>query len=292
MSTPREIIIAEIRSAGIPHRISSKDIFIRCPFHHDSQPSLGIHLSGNYAHCLGCKWTGNWDQVAEKLKLRALDSEQIDADLQLIKDDLEILIQKSQPAKLPISGHLVPWNKDWRGIPKEVLKPLAYEWYDQASMGYRILFPLKQRGELVGWTSRAVDNIQPKHKHLHFMSALSLLFPFDYVAKHFSKETVILVEGPHDALAGITMGVPTLSIMGTGAWSEWKATFVCSTYNKAVILMDGDEAGRSASLRIHTSLSNLMEVQIISLHEGDDPGSIFEDTTKRFQWEWILQQIK
>lgn len=291
-----DLILTELRKRGIHYKKTLKDIIIRCPFHSDKTPSLSIHKNGKAAHCFSCRWSGTWNDVAKKLDLKGIDDDQLDADIQLIKDELKGLERRSAPAGLPPAISLTRWNKDWRGIPASILQEVsAYEWYDTLNPkrpGYRLLLPITFYGELQGWTARAIDtDLEPKHRHSFMTSSLQMLFPVDYVLKHFSNKTVALVEGPHDALAGITMGIPTLSIQGTGNWSAWKKAYLSVHFESLVLIMDGDPAGRQAQATIYNEMVDHMPVLPISLHEGDDPGSLIETQEKRYQWKWITGEI-
>ncbi|MFA5750405.1 MAG: toprim domain-containing protein [Candidatus Shapirobacteria bacterium] len=291
------MIISELRRAGVHYKLTPKDIMICCPFHGEKSASLGIHLSGKYAHCFGCDWRGTWNTIAEKLHLRGMDDKQIDGDLQLMREDLHAMERKSQGAALPPSIDLARWAQDWRGIPASILKQIpAYEWYDQLNCrqaGYRILLPIAHQGVLLGWTARAISNqLDPKYRNHAQPFAKQAMFPMDYVATTYEKtKTVVLVEGPHDALAGATVGVPTLAILGTNNWSDWKKSFLCMHYKTVVLLMDGDRAGRAAQVHIYDDLKDVMNVVPINLHDGDDPGSLLENPEKRYQWDWIASEV-
>ncbi len=117
---------------------------------------------------------------------------------------------------------------------------------------------------------------KPKNKEIPtYMNAKGLwslnkgLFPFDYSVKVMLEKnvsTVVLVEGPRDALRLLKAGIPAMSILGTHSWSDSKRRLLeRAGVTKIVLLFDGDEAGEAATELIYPTLIDRFEVVVIPL---------------------------
>jgi hypothetical protein len=77
------------------------------------------------------------------------------------------------------------------------------------------------------------------------------LFPFDpaiRLMKSLGLTTIILVEGPRDALRLIQAGIPAMSMLGTQSWSDQKTRLLeFAGVTRLVLFLDGDEAGKNAT---------------------------------------------
>lgn len=81
---------------------------------------------------------------------------------------------------------------------------------------------------------------------------------------------VILTEGPSDAMAARSHGLPALAVPGTDAWQpQWAQLFWGRT---VTVVMDSDKVGRAAAERIHSDLDAIAEVEVVDLDPGRSDG--------------------
>ena len=78
------------------------------------------------------------------------------------------------------------------------IDPLAYPFYHTNKVGFnnRIIIPFLYKGEIVGWTARAINDAQPK-----YLSEQQPGFVFNIDNQQDGREFVIVSEGPFDALS-------------------------------------------------------------------------------------------
>ena len=78
------------------------------------------------------------------------------------------------------------------------IDPLAYPFYHTNKVGFnnRIIIPFLYKGEIVGWTARAINDAQPK-----YLSEQQPGFVFNIDNQQDDREFVIVSEGPFDALS-------------------------------------------------------------------------------------------
>lgn len=78
------------------------------------------------------------------------------------------------------------------------LDPLAYpyQYSDKVGFGNRIIVPFLYKGQLVGWTARALGDNKPK-----YISEQQPGYVFGLDSQTLDREFVIVVEGPFDALS-------------------------------------------------------------------------------------------
>ena len=193
----------------------------------------------------------------------------------------------------------IPWLpvEDWRGIKGKLLNKIGagiiYDHDNDTTMAY---LPCKVNGVEVGGI-RA--NIVKKGKRNYFNTKGSWtadkgLFPLDYTLKLINRrnlKTLVLVEGPRDALRCLQYGIPAAAILGCGNWNDIKADIVLMTgVERLITAMDGDKAGKRATKKVFASLKSELTVRNFdfskfeSIEESKrDPGGCPT---------WVLKKLK
>jgi DNA primase len=94
-------------------------------------------------------------------------------------------------------------------------------------------------------------------------------------ARPYVDHGVVLVEGPFDAMRLWQVGVRSVvALLGTNL-SPAQRTIVTST-RRAVLMLDGDEAGRDGANRIASALAP-QPVHVVELPQGRDPADLDEN---------------
>jgi 5S rRNA maturation endonuclease (ribonuclease M5) len=121
------------------------------------------------------------------------------------------------------------------------------------------------------------------------------LFPFDQAIRLMNElgiKTIVLVEGPRDALRLIRAGIPAIAIFGTKSWSLMKVRLLqLAGVERIVLCMDGDPSGQDATDHILPTIEDGFEVKVIKLwvvakklkRDKIDPGNMPTGVLRRLE---------
>lgn len=300
---PKDIIMSEIQTISGPKKSVGNSIMIRCPFHTDKSPSLGI-FTGNegkipfgFFSCFGCSEKGDWNKLARKLGLRRVKSwanyKESPEDLLSSKTVKSLLSTELSSVKSIIRDlvgedvGLQKWPKqlDWRGYDGSLIRKLGGIVIDDSYTDNIALFlPVVVRKQVVGGFKANLVKEKGRSSYINSKGdwvQSKGLFPFDHVRKMLANSDdkfVILVEGPRDALRLIVNGIPAISFLGANNFSSLKALLVASLdIDIAYIMTDNDEGGDIAYARAKSFMKHYLPVKRIKLPKSDkkiDPGNM------------------
>lgn len=249
---------------------------ICCPYHDDSTPSgqifhgLTTRVVGYYK-CLGCGARRTWNELAKDQGWQTFKG---------VKPDdryaMELPERKEEVAKEEVTFTLssLPKKKRWRTFPTKFLKDVGcklgtYE-YGRKFVYMPVLVGGRERGYI-----RAALRKDPTGKYPSYLNKKGTwskkygLFPFDYTIEFMESldsATVVLVEGPRDALRLLYYGIPALAVLGTQTWTAHKARLLELHGVRNVLLMfDGDPAGIAASKLVQPDIRDLMRCRDLEL---------------------------
>jgi len=78
--------------------------------------------------------------------------------------------------------------------------------------------------------------------------------------------TIVLVEGPRDAIRLFRDGIPVAAILGTNNWTNAKRQILeAEEFDRVILLMDGDKAGKKAESELGPDLKKHMPTKIFPL---------------------------
>jgi len=143
----------------------------------------------------------------------------------------------------------------------------------------RIVIPIRdERGNIVAFAGRSIRGETPKYVNSpesEVFKKSRVLFGF-YEGREYIREseTVVITEGYFDVLSLFQKGIRfAVAAMGT-ALSEDHAKLISRYAKRAILLFDGDQAGRKAErMAIPVLLKEGVEVKIFHLPEGEDADS-------------------
>lgn len=274
-------------------RLGRKESFIRCPYHNDRTPSGRVkhdpvhgYAAGSF-FCFGCKEKKKWNELAEVLSLEpfgdATVPDTVPKETYLSYYDEELLqkgphFDHSDPNKRYVELDLfeaaekanIP--KTWRTFSLKFLHRVcgASIWYDLWKERYLVHLPVMvqgvKKGHINARTSKPTDKSEPSYLNKGGeWSRRFGLFPYDYaisLMRELETTTVVLVEGPRDALRLLRYGIPAMSILGTNSWSKTKSQLLeFAGVTRVILAMDGDQAGKIATYgsETHEGLLPLLE---------------------------------
>lgn len=276
MSEVENFIIRQLESAHIDYSVRREFIHVACPFHEHSgrKQKLGFSRTSGGMHCFVCEKKGHWNEYA---RLRGLETFAVDdtrlQDFDALRAQFDRLTVERQ---IETPDWLEPWQGTWRGVSFETLASMpSYRWYDGASKGYRILWPVYMDGVFRGCTSARIDpndRIVPKTRNLGGLDATRTLFGFDHRLVRSSR-AVVLVEGQFDAIRLLDHAIPAVAIMGTGTWNPLKLQRLAARgIERIVLAMDGDGAGAAAAELIAEQAREQFDLRVVTFPAGVDPG--------------------
>ena len=153
----------------------------------------------------------------------------------------------------------------------------------------RLMIPIhSETGALVGFGGRSLDGSDPKYLNSpesEIFNKSRLLYNLHRTKDAMRKiDRAILVEGYFDAIAIDHAGVPgVVASMGTSLTSG-QASLLRRFTRRVVIAYDGDDAGRSATLRAApVLLAAGLHVEVLDLQGEKDPDTLIQNQgTDRF----------
>lgn len=267
----------------------------RCPIHRGQRDdSFRASLSKNAFHCFACQASGNvLDFVAamEKCSIRqaALRLQQwfaIGATGESAASPARRSVQKRQLVREkegrnpPLSFALTgvdpshPYLVE-RGIDRAMAVEFGVGLYaGPGLLSGRIVIPIANaRGQTVAYAGRAVDGRLPKYKLPAGFRKTLELFNLHRAAATSSK-TVIVVEGYFDCLRVHRAGLPwVVALMGSSLSAEQENALL-EAFDRVVLLLDGDGAGRAASRGIAARLSRRCWVTEVQVPDGAQPDQL------------------
>ncbi|KPK33457.1 MAG: DNA primase [Chlamydiae bacterium SM23_39] len=150
----------------------------------------------------------------------------------------------------------------------------------------RIMIPIKDKNEdVIGFSARKYkeDSFGPKYINTPDTSLFKksyVLFGLSYSRKKIIKEKrAIIVEGQFDALRLIYEGI-SIAVAGQGtAFGEVHAKELLKLgVNKIYLALDGDKAGREASIKIGEIFQRVsVEVFVVSIDDEKDPDTYIKE---------------
>ncbi len=195
---------------------------------------------------------------------------------------------------------MTPWEGSWRGLPETFLRRVsAMEWNQciRTDTGrifwtQRIWFPCVQWGTYVGYAARRLDNKDiSRYWNAPWMKSSEVLFGFD-LAREIAKESgitsVVVVEGPVDALRLLEAGIPAVAVMGVENIGQKESLLLSAGFRKVFILFDNDKAGRDATPDAYTRFSSVLPTEVVLCPEHrEDPGKFDASETT-----WLRNHIR
>lgn len=265
----------------------------RCPIHRGQRDdSFRVNLDKNLFHCFSCQAGGSvLDFVAgmERCSIR-------DAALRLQRwfgpgvPNLAVtpasaqLVRKKEMFNPPLRftlTHVDPAHSylAGRGIDRVTAVEFGVGFYARRGlMSGRIVIPIHNgRGEIVAYAGRAPDDRRPKYRlPWGFHKSLELFNLHRAIA--VGSKTVIVVEGYFDCMRVHQAGFPGVVALMGDSLSARQESALLNQFNRVILLLDGDSAGRRASRAIAAQLSGKTAVVRIEVPDGSQPDQLSTTT--------------
>jgi 5S rRNA maturation endonuclease (ribonuclease M5) len=162
-----------------------------------------------------------------------------------------------------------------RGVTPQTVRTFGLGLYaGKGLLRGRIVIPIHNAaGELIAYAGRAIDGREPKYRFPAGFRKSLVLFNL-HRALATEVRTAIVVEGFFDTLAVHQAGYPmVIGLMGS-TLSRHQADMLATHFDRVVLMLDGDEAGRQGAMSIAHILGVRMSVLAISLEDGRQPDQL------------------
>jgi hypothetical protein len=180
------------------------------------------------------------------------------------------------PLRFKLTGldHSHPYLEG-RGITPTTARALGIGYYrGPGIMQGRVVIPIhNQAYQLVAYAGRSIQGEEPKYRFppgFHKSQELFLL----HWARHSGNQSVIVVEGFFDAAKVRQAGHHNVVALMGSSLSDAQAGLLRKHFHSAVLMLDGDVAGQTATESITRRLSQVMDVEPIHLNPGVQPDQL------------------
>jgi DNA primase len=135
----------------------------------------------------------------------------------------------------------------------------------------RVVIPIhNETRELVAYAGRATDGSEPKYRFPAGFRKSQVLFNL-HRARQVGQQRVVIVEGFFDTMKIHQAGHRNVVGLMGSTMSERQAEILVAHFSQAVVMLDGDDAGRRGTVAIARRLSGRMRVEVVNLPDGAQP---------------------
>ena len=166
-----------------------------------------------------------------------------------------------------------------RGITPETALTFGVGYFSgKGSMSGRVVIPIHDaNGELVAYAGRAIDNSEPRYKlPTGFHKSLEL-----FNLHRVGDPEVVLVEGFFDCMKVMQAGFCAVALMGCSL-SEAQEELLAKTFERVILMLDGDEPGQQGRGECLARLGRRMWVRAAMVPEGKQPDQLSTEEIQQF----------
>ena len=169
----------------------------------------------------------------------------------------------------------IPFLTDEKQFPVALLEEFGIGWASKGMFSGRIVVPIHNiNSELVGYAGRGIkDTDIAKKGRWRFPSQFSKgmeLFNWHRLDLELvKKKGIIIVEGFWSALRWHQAGCPVVALMGREL-TETQRKLIAGHARCVWLMLDNDEAGKEAAVKIAHTLAHFVFVKIINYPSGDE----------------------
>lgn len=261
----------------------------RCPIHRGQRDdSFRASLSKNAFQCFACQAHGNvmdfvaamekcsvreaalkiqeWFGIRGFHRLSAAWTGPTTSEGQLVRKKEGV----NSPLRFALTGidHIHPYLAQ-RGVDRATAVEFGIGFYSRPGlMSGRIVIPIHNgKGEVVAYAGRALDGRMQKYKLPGGFHKSQELYNF-HRAMATGSQTVIVVEGYFDCVRVHQAGLPwVVALMGSSLSVE-QERILLERFERVVLMLDGDDTGRTATQTIRAQLLQKCEVLTVAVSDG------------------------
>lgn len=234
------------------HYLPSGDhLYCRCPLHNDRSASFSLNLANGLWFCHAEQRGGTFTQlVMEVLELDTFAAER------WIRDNSYVVASMPTIGDLPTEAPPMYDDTMSRYTRAEMPKywfdrGFTWETADRFDIAYdkegkRLAIPVRfpVGGPIVGIVYRSVGDPSWKYRNTPDFPKKTVLYGYD---PHERPETILLTEGPLDALSAIQAGQTAYATFGAYVTKAQLKLLSGMPAHRYIVAYDNDEAGRKAA---------------------------------------------
>jgi DNA primase len=170
-----------------------------------------------------------------------------------------------------------------RGITRETAEYFGVGFFSgKGSMSGRIVIPIHNAaGDLVAYAGRALDEaVEPRYKFPAGFNKSLELFNLHRAIENGSRGVVIVVEGFFDAMKIYQAGFPSVVALMGSSLSDVQAEKL-GGFDKALLMLDADEAGVEATPKIIAQVARHLLVRVAAVPQGKQPDLLSSEDIER-----------
>lgn len=280
-------------------------ITVRCPFHKDRRPSLSISLERKLFHCFACQARGDIIDFVARIE----DASLLEA-ARIIIRHCGILLegQPRHPMPNPAKGchdkasahHCSKEGRPYDdnagpccALPLDPTHPYLFErgltpaQIEAFGLGYcvrgrlrgRVCIPLHSRDgkRILAYSGRWANDIVPDGTPRYLMprgfKKSAMLFNYHRVV---GSQHLVIVEGYWSVFRLHALDMPAVALMGTSLSDRQSDLLHQSGARRLTLLLDGDQAGRTATAAALPRLASRFFVRTPTLPDGQSPDTVTE----------------
>lgn len=176
-----------------------------------------------------------------------------------------------------------PWLEA-RGITKETASLFGVGFFGgKGLMSGRVVIPIHNAmGELVAYAGRAIDDeTEPRYKLPAGFNKTRELYNLHRAVTTDGSRGVVIVEGFFDVMKVHQAGFRSVVGLMGSSLSDTQAELIARNFQRAIVMLDGDEAGNKARAAIVGRLALDVDVRIARVPKGHQPDDLSGDELGR-----------
>jgi DNA primase len=170
-----------------------------------------------------------------------------------------------------------------RGLSEHTARYFGVGYYNGSGfLRGRVVIPIhNERGELVAYSGRAIGKSQPKYRLPAGFHKSHVLFNLHRAIQEGGR-TLILVEGFFDTFKIHQAGHHNVAALMGSKLSLRQAGLIETYFDRVILMLDADEAGRAGTFAAATALSPILAVQTVELASGTQPDGLALEEIRQF----------
>lgn len=162
-----------------------------------------------------------------------------------------------------------------RGISASTARAFGIGFYGGPGLMHgRVVIPIRNdKHDLLAYAGRAIDGQEPKYRFPYGFHKSHVLFNLNR-AKQLRNGSVIIVEGFFDAAKVYQAGYSNVVALMGSSLSDVQEQLLQQHFARAVLMLDGDDAGQRGTANIRSRLDGKMNVSVITLQPGQQPDQL------------------
>ncbi len=275
----------------------------RCPIHAQAKGERAFHISleKNVFNCFSCGAKGSQIDFCMAMEGISVRAAALKMQEWFLKGELDQRAHKKRAQPSPAKARQQPEKPadsvinpplgfklrvdsgheygQQRGFSKELLQQFGAGFcLSKGMFSGRFVFELRDAvGRLVGYSGRSIDNSEPKYLMPSSKKGFQkrhLLWNFHREVKEVGPdEPIVIVEGIWDALRVKEVGYPCIALLGSSL-SKQQENLIAQNFSRAILLLDGDQAGRIGTDECLRRLGRRMFVKALTLPEDQQPDTM------------------